>query len=79
VLAQDDRLPCNFTLNEADWRPGDVVLETYTLTIPADASPGVYRIVLGMYQPESGTRLPVLESDVEHDADAVVLGWVEVK
>jgi hypothetical protein len=79
VLAQDDRLPCNFTLNEADWRPGDVVLETYALPIPTDTPPGVYRVVLGMYQPESGTRLPVLESQLDHSADGVVLSIVSVR
>jgi hypothetical protein len=79
VFAQADRVPCDFSLNEADWRPGDIVLETYTITIPPDAPPGEYRVMLGMYQAESGARLPILESELEHTADSVLLGTLAVR
>ncbi len=79
VLAQSDRLPCNFTLNEADWRPGDIVLESYGMSIPAETPPGEYRLVLGLYEVDSGARLPVLESELDHTADGVVLGILEIK
>jgi len=79
VLAQDDHAPCRFSLNEADWRPGDIVLETYAMQIPRDAPPGEYRLAIGLYHLDSGTRLPVLSSDLEHGADDVVLGRVEVR
>jgi 4-amino-4-deoxy-L-arabinose transferase-like glycosyltransferase len=79
VLAQSDRLPCNFTLNEADWRPGDIVLETYEIPIPAGAPRGEYRVMLGVYEAESGARLPVLESELDHTGDSVLLGMLEVE
>ena len=78
VLAQDDRLPCNFSLNAADWRPGDIVYETYDSQIPPGTPPGRYRMMMGLYQPDSGIRLPVLDSDLPHDADSVELGTLEV-
>jgi hypothetical protein len=78
VLAQADRLPCNFTLNEADWRPGDIVLESYEIPVPVETPPGQYRLVLGLYQLDSGARLAVIGSELDHDADSVVLGTVEV-
>jgi hypothetical protein len=79
VLAQDDRLPCNFSLNQADWQPGNIVLEAYQLPIPAEMPRGEYRVVLGMYQPDLNLRLPVIESELEHTPDYVVLGKVLIK
>jgi len=37
------------------WRPGEVLRDSHTLLIPEDATPGVYRLVTGMY------RYPSLE------------------
>jgi hypothetical protein len=79
VLAQADRLPCNFTLNHADWRPGDIVLEWYDVSIPPATPAGNYRVVIGLYHKDSGARLPVLTSDWEHDVDGVMLGALQVK
>jgi hypothetical protein len=79
VLAQDDRLPCNFSLNKADWQPGNIVLEVYQLPLPAEMPHGEYRVVLGIYQPDSNLRLPVMESELDHTADTVVLGKILIK
>jgi hypothetical protein len=79
VIAQADQLPCDFSLNEADWRPGDVVLEEYALPIPYETEPGTYRVILGLYQPDINARLPVLSSALAHTDDGVSLGEVEVK
>jgi hypothetical protein len=37
------------------WRPGELLSDSHLLTIPQDAVPGVYRLVVGMY------RYPSLE------------------
>jgi hypothetical protein len=79
VLAQDDRFPCNFTLNEADWRPGDIVLQDFEMKVPAGLTPDKYPVVLGLYQPDTGARLPVSEPALGKDADSVDLGRIEVK
>ena len=79
VLAQADRLPCNFSLNEADWRPGDIVLEEYALPIAPETEPGTYRVILGVYRPDTHARLPIRSSDLPHTGDGVVLGEIDVK
>ncbi len=79
VFAQSDRVPCNFTLNEADWRPGNIVLETYDLPIPVETPPDTYRVMLGMYPLDSGARLPVTESELDHTPDSILLGRIEVQ
>lgn len=79
VLAQVDRYPCDFSLNEADWRPGDIVLEEYPLPIPPQIAPGQYRVALGIYQSDSGLRLPALETQLAREDSSVILGQIEIK
>lgn len=79
VAAQADRVWCDTSLNEADWRPGDILVDNYELTVPPEASPGNYPIVIGFYQEAAGVRLPVLAADLEHDRDSVTIGTVRIR
>lgn len=74
-LAQVDRLPAidGETYPTDQWVPGEIVVDTYRLAIPADAPPGTYRLRLGLYIPETGTRL-----DVPGSADDAIFLPVEV-
>ena len=40
-----------------------MVRDTFTLTLPADAPPGLYHLRVGWYDPATQTRLPVGEGD----------------
>lgn len=75
TVAQGDRGMCDGSLNQADWRPGEVVLQDFELTLPPDA--GRYSVVIGLYD-EAGARLPVSETGLTHSVDGVTLGVVEV-
>jgi 4-amino-4-deoxy-L-arabinose transferase-like glycosyltransferase len=79
VVAQADRALCDRTLNEADWRPGDVLVEDYELIIPPETSPGDYPVAIGFYADDSGVRLPVVAADLEHDGDSVTIGTVRIR
>jgi len=57
-LAGADAPPVNNFYPTTLWQPGDVIDDTHLLTIPADLPPGHYPILLGMYNPDTGTRLP---------------------
>jgi hypothetical protein len=48
------------------WEPGDLVIQTHRVQIPADASPGTYQVELGLYLPDTMQRLAV------HDGHARV-------
>ena len=74
LAAQADQPPLHGFLPTTAWVPGQVVADTYTLTLPADAPPGEYRLLAGMYDPATMTRLPV-----QGDGDAVPLGTVKVE
>lgn len=43
----------------ASWRAGLVVTDTRAIQVPADAAPGVYRIIVGLYQYPSFERLRI--------------------
>ncbi len=45
------------------WLPGEIVREEYAIRIDADAPPGKYTIVVGMYDAATGARLPVDHGD----------------
>ncbi len=68
VVAQEDRLDAP----AADWRPGDVMAQVNYLTVPE--SVGALWIEIGLYDPESGERLPVLIGEQTVD-QRVLLTW----
>jgi hypothetical protein len=45
------------------WRPGRYVTTDLPIAIPADAPAGAYRLAIGLYDPASGPRLPLLAAD----------------
>jgi 4-amino-4-deoxy-L-arabinose transferase-like glycosyltransferase len=57
-VAGADAPPVNNFYPTSLWQRGDVVDDTHWLTIPADLEPGNYPVLVGLYDPVSGTRLP---------------------
>ena len=60
TIAQADGAPQSGAYPTSFWDPGEVVSDEHIITIPSDAAAGRYHVVLGLYQLESGERLPVL-------------------
>jgi hypothetical protein len=63
VLGQQDGIPRGGTYPTILWQPGEVVADTYELTVDPSAPPGSHPLEVGLYQLETAQRLPV------HDAD----------
>lgn len=57
LLTQSDGEPANWLRPTTGWAPGEVVLDQRTLAIPADAPPGQYALLAGLYDPDSQVRL----------------------
>lgn len=72
VVTQRDQLLTNGFLPSTLWTEGFVVADRYDLQIPADAAPGEYRVITGIYDLATGLRLPVVIGD------SPVTDWVEV-
>jgi hypothetical protein len=77
IMTQGDRVICDESLNPADWRPGEIVLQDFELAIPPDLIAGQYPVVIGVY--DAGERLPVGGTALPHTADGVTLGGIDVK
>jgi hypothetical protein len=74
LVTQSDGVPADWTRRTTGWLPGEFVVETRTLTLPADAPPGEYTLWAGMYAPESKDRL----TTSEFSDGRVPLGTVQV-
>ncbi|HEX5414930.1 MAG TPA: glycosyltransferase family 39 protein, partial [Chloroflexota bacterium] len=59
IVAQVDQAPGNGQRPTTTWAPGEFVEDTYTLAIPTDAPAGPYTIEVGLYDQQSGQRLPI--------------------
>jgi 4-amino-4-deoxy-L-arabinose transferase-like glycosyltransferase len=61
------------------WQPGQVALDMHTLSLPADAPPGEYRLEAGLYLLATMRRLPAIDAAGQRLADdAVQLGTVGI-
>jgi hypothetical protein len=57
VLAGDDRMD----VDPATLRPGDTFIQTFEIAPPADTAAGRYDLQIGLYRPDSGMRLHVMD------------------
>ena len=61
------------------WLPGEVVADSHQLELPAGVLPGVYRVLVGLYDPTTLARLPVTDADGDLSPDdAILIGSFEV-
>lgn len=61
IVAQHDAVPRgDYPLFR--WVEGEIVIDDITLILPQDLTEGDYRIRVGFYRPDTGERLPILES-----------------
>jgi hypothetical protein len=67
VRAQWDSVPQNGGYPTHWWLPGEVVLDPVILQLAADAPRGVaYRLIVGLYDPTTTSRLPVVGTGADH-------------
>jgi hypothetical protein len=78
-VGQVDRLPCEGGCSTTTWRPGDLVGERYDLPIHADAPPGRYQIITGMYDLETGGNLTWYDAQGNATGETLSIGTVEVQ
>ena len=68
-LAHHDGLPANGEQPTTTWVKGEYITDEHTLTLPPDIAPGAYRVLVGLYLPRTGQRLPAYASDGHQAAD----------
>ncbi len=63
IVAQSDGQPANWTRPTAGWAPGEYILDSHTLSIPQGLSLDNLSLRVGLYDPDTGRRLVVDDSD----------------
>ncbi|MBI4300049.1 MAG: glycosyltransferase family 39 protein, partial [Chloroflexi bacterium] len=78
VWAQHDSPPAGNTRPTNTWNPGDMVEDRHGLQVPPGTPPGEYQVEVGVYDPATGVRLPVLDATGETNGDRILFGPVRV-
>lgn len=58
-VGQQDSEPLDGAVKMVAWRPGEVLKDTHVVPVQPGTLPGEYQLIVGLYDPESGRRLPV--------------------
>ena len=61
LVAQQDNWPVQGLAPTDTWQPGVVVRDPYQLPVPAEASPGIYRLLVGLYTVEGRQMLTLVD------------------
>ncbi|MCB0186913.1 MAG: hypothetical protein KDE31_21750, partial [Caldilineaceae bacterium] len=78
LATQHDQQPLAGFVPTTLWYPGQIFVDEYTLTIPAEATPGEYPLHMGMYDLATVTRLPINRNG-EFVGDSVVVAVINVQ
>lgn len=78
LVAQRDSEPVGGMRPTSGWEMGEEVVDRYGVLVGKGTPLGRYELVVGMYEPESGERLPVMDEGGVVIGDRVSLGMVEV-
>jgi len=77
-VAQQDSRPALGYSPTTWWEPGEVVVDEHRLHLDEAVQPGSYRLVIGLYRPETGQNLPVRSATQALPGDRVVLADVQI-
>ncbi|MCI0394846.1 MAG: hypothetical protein L0322_07885 [Chloroflexi bacterium] len=73
IIAQHDGQPVLDTYPLPTWQPGVVIADSHRLSLPAALPAGLYRLAVGLYDPDSLARWPVTGPGGERLPDGRVL------
>jgi len=78
IVAQHDGDPVGGSMPSSGWLAGESIADNHGVMVPLETPAGEYRLVLGMYEPETGERLPVARTG-EPAGDSLSLARVVVE
>ncbi len=78
IRGQHDSVPGQGTLPTTGWVEGEVITDEYRIPVHLDAPPGPYTIAVGMYDADTGDRLPVFDAGGSLLGDHVRLAGVSL-
>jgi hypothetical protein len=69
LVRQYDAAPCNWQCPTSQWQAGDAVVDQAMISL-AGLPQGEYHLAIGLYEAETGERLPAIKPDGERYPDA---------
>jgi len=78
IWGQSDSAPACGRKPTTEWEPGGLVIDGHSLPVDPTTPPGEYPLLVGLYDPMRGERLPVVGPDTNPHGNAVYLGMVTV-
>jgi len=75
---QLDHQPINNLWPTTRWQPGERLADRYDIPIDPNAPPGSYQILVGMYNGQTGERLPVSQDGHPVPDNAIRLGEISL-
>jgi len=79
LWGQQDNEPVNGTRPTSSWRAREVIVDSYAISLNPQAPAGRYTVEIGLYDPATGERLPVLDDRGQIVADHLVLTHLAVE
>ncbi|NLX37383.1 MAG: hypothetical protein GXY68_11910 [Chloroflexi bacterium] len=79
LWGQDDGQPADGLWPTSVWSPGDVYLDRHAVTLAQDAPVGVYQLEIGLYDGQTGQRVPVQSATGAALGDRVLLPGLTVR
>jgi hypothetical protein len=73
IVAQMDRPPADGAYPTSLWEPGEIIRDAVRVPTPAQVPPGEYEIIVGLYNRETNSRLPVLDGRGQAGGDYIHL------
>jgi 4-amino-4-deoxy-L-arabinose transferase-like glycosyltransferase len=79
TVAQRDAPPWQGRFPTSVWRSGTIVVDINDVALPPNLPPGSYTVVIGMFDPITGTHPPLLVHGQPQTGSAVPLGSITIK
>jgi hypothetical protein len=79
LWAQADDFPACGAQSTQHWQVGEIVMDRHVLRLPAGIPPGVYKLDVGLYEPQTGLRLDKLDVMHNPQGNSVDIGQVTVR
>ena len=75
---QKDDFPGGGTLPTTRWLEGEIITDLYEIILDPETPPGTYSLSIGLYDPNTGERLPVVDTQGRTIADRVMIPQVKL-
>jgi hypothetical protein len=79
LVGQADAPPIGGKYPTSVWDSGEIFADSHVIPLDPQLPAGVYRFEIGLYQPATGQRLPILDPNGTPAGDQVVVGNLEVR